>query len=215
MDKTPTELRGDLIQAMLPHVPFDGWSEAALKRAAKGLGVDPDIALLSFPEGVSDIIKGYLDFELEQFRAILAAQDLSELKIRERIALCVRLRLELAADHKEASLRAARYLSNPKNTTIAAQHLWRIVDLMWRAAGDSSTDFNYYSKRAILSGVYSSTYLFWLSDHSEDHQESWAFLDRRITDVMKIEKAKARWRKFDANRPKLTRFLGRLRYPST
>ena len=199
---------------MLPHVPFDGWSEAALNRAAEDMGVDPDVAFISFPNGTADIIKGYLDLELRQFQDTLADQNFNDMKIRDRIVTCVRLRLEMAKDHKEASLRAARYLSNPKNSSIGARHLWRSVDLMWRATGDSSTDFNYYSKRTILSAVYSSTYLFWLSDHSEDHVDTWAFLDRRITDVMRIEKVKARWRKFDANRPKLTRFLGRLRYPS-
>lgn len=214
MDKTPLELRDDLIKATLPHVPFDGWSMTALDAAARDLGVDTGVARLAFPGGEADLVEGYLDYELQEFEAELQKRGLDNMKIREKITTAVRLRLELAEPHKEVSLRTARFLSSPRHSALAARHLWRTVDVMWRAAGDDATDFNHYSKRAILSAVYSSTFLYWLSDNSEGHQDTWAFLDRRISDVMQIEKFKARFRKANANRPKLTRFLGRLRYPA-
>lgn len=214
MDKTPLELRDELVKAVLPHVPFDGWSMDALRAAARDLDVDFGVAKLSFPGGVSDLMEAYLDFELCEFEEALQKRGLDNLKIREKITTAVRLRLELAEPHKEASIRAARFLSMPRNSGLAAKHLWRTVDIMWRAAGDVATDFNHYSKRLILSGVYSSTFLYWLNDTSEGHADTWAFLDRRISDVMQFEKVKARLRKADANRPRLTRFLGRLRYPT-
>ncbi|MGD8327112.1 MAG: COQ9 family protein, partial [Sphingomonadales bacterium] len=192
----------------------DGWSMTALEAAARDLGVDVGLARLAFPGGDADLVEGYLDYELREFEAELQKRGLDNMKIREKITTAVRLRLELAEPHKEVSLRTARFLSRPLNSALAARHLWRTVDIMWRAAGDDATDFNHYSKRAILSAVYSSTFLYWLNDNSEGHHDTWDFLDRRIADVMQIEKAKARFRKANANRPKLTRFLGRLRYPA-
>jgi len=214
MDKTPLELRDELVKAVLPHVPFDGWSMDALRAAARDLDADFGVAKLSFPGGTSELMEAYLDLELREFEEALQKRGLDNLKIREKITTAVRLRLEMAEPHKEASIRAARFLSLPRNSGLAAKHLWRTVDIMWRAAGDVATDFNHYSKRLILSGVYSSTFLYWLNDNSEGHEDTWAFLDRRISDVMQIEKVKARVRKADANRPRLTRFLGRLRYPT-
>lgn len=213
MDKTPQERRPDLIRAMLPHVAFDGWGDTALMHAANDLGLDVEEAHLSFPGGVSDMIDTYTTSEIEEMERVLSTRGLHNMKIRERIFTAVQTRLELASGNKEASLRAARILALPQNNALALKILWRTVDAIWRAVGDKSTDFNYYSKRATLSAVYSATYLYWLDDTSEGHQNTWAFLHRRIEDVMKIEKAKQEWRKTRAQMPSLTRFLGRLRYP--
>ncbi|MFZ5609723.1 MAG: COQ9 family protein [Pseudomonadota bacterium] len=214
MMKTPEELRPELIAAALPHVAFDGWTMAALKAAAADLGVDEGVARLSFPGGGIDMVDAYFAQEIAAMEAALAQRGLDNMKIRDRVTTAVRVRLEIASAHKQAALRASHILALPQHGGHAARILWRTVDAMWRAAGDRATDFNHYSKRAILAGVYGATWLFWLNDASQGHEATWAFLDRRIQEVMAIEKAKAEWRKTRARLPSLSRFLGRLRYPA-
>ena len=219
-DRTLDELRPALVRAVLPHVPFDGWSRLALGRAADDEGVDPQVARLVFPRGGIDMVAAYIAMADDAMLQALKAQDLAAMKIRARIATAVRTRLEQAAPHKEAVRRASAMLLLPQHAPLAARTLWRTADAMWRAAGDTATDFNHYSKRAILSGVYSSTLLIWLNDESPDHGETWDFLDRRIDDVMQIEKLKARVRRARAQLPNRLPepladplgWLGRLRY---
>ena len=212
--KTPEEWRDDLLDAALMHVPFDGWTATALRRAAADVGLTPEMAELAFPGGAHDVLEFYLERADRRLAAALAEQDLPAMRIRERITTAVRTRLELAAQHREAARRTVALLALPHNARLASRTLYRTVDTMWRAAGDTSTDYNFYSKRAILAGVYSSTLLVWLGDQSEGFADSWAFLDRRIAGVMRFEKAKAEWRKATEHMPSLTRFLGRLRYPA-
>ena len=109
--------------------------------------------------------------------------------------------------------RALAILAMPQNIPLALRISWRTADLMWRIAGDTSTDFNHYTKRMSLGAVYGSTLLVWLDDDSESWAETADFLARRINDVMKIEKLKADWRGSSEQRLSLSRFLGRLRYP--
>ena len=78
--------------------------------------------------------------------------------------------------------------------------LYRTVDAIWYAAGDTSADFNFYTKRATLAGVFSSTLFYWLNDRSEGNEATWAFLDRRIDDVMRFEKFKGQFAKKAARR---------------
>lgn len=179
-----------LLEAALPHVVFDGWSDAALLAAAQDTGLSPDLARALYPRGGVDLALAYHRRGDERMLASLAARDLSALKFRERIALAVRLRLE-GAD-REAVRRAAALLSLPTHAPEAARALWATADAIWTALGDTSEDGNWYSKRAILSGVYSATVLYWLGDTSEDSADTWAFLDRRIEDVMRFERTKAR-----------------------
>ncbi len=207
---TPAELRPHLVRAMLPHVPFDGWTFAAVDAAADALGVPRARARLAF-SGPIDMADAFTAMADEDMAAAMAAEGVASLKVRERITRAVEIRLEQAAPHKEAVRRALAQLAlDPPR---AARTLWRTADAMWRAAGDSSTDFNFYSKRAILGGVYSATLLFWLSDASEDMAATRAFLRRRIDGVMRFEKAKAQFRALGDRLPDPVRFLGRLRYP--
>jgi ubiquinone biosynthesis protein COQ9 len=118
------------------------------------------------------------------------------------------------APAREAARSALSILAMPQNVALALKIGWRSADLMWRLAGDTATDYNHYTKRLILSGVYASTLLAWLDDQSEGWIETGAFLDRRLADVMRFEKWKSTWRGNDLHRPSLTRFLGRLRYPA-
>jgi len=212
-DMTPEELRGPLLDALLPHVAFDGWTEPALKLAAEDIGISSEMAELAFPRGPLEALEDHLARENAALLAALEAKDLPSMKIRDRITVAIRTRLELGADTREVARRSMALMAMPQNLAMGPKALWQIADTMWRAAGDTSTDHNWYTKRMTLSGVYSAVLLFWLNDESEDYADTWAFLDRRIEDVMKIEKTKWQMRKASEKLPSLSRFLGHLRYP--
>ena len=186
-----TERRA-LLEAALNHVPFDGWSARTLRLACRDRGLDRTVARRAFPRGARDLLAFFVAEADRRMVAELSARDLGAMRVRERIAAAVRLRLELHAGHREAVRRAIALRALPPYTGDALKALYRTVDLMWRAAGDEATDFNFYSKRALLAGVYGSTILYWLEDHSEDFADTWAFLDRRIGDVMRVQKARGR-----------------------
>lgn len=178
--------RQQLIQAALPHVAFDGWSWAALYLAAEDLGLDREAAVNAFPEGPVGAVEL---FSTEADQVMLAAageHDLAAMKVRERIALTVRLRLEQNASHKEAIRRALSFLALPQHAVLATRLLYGTVDAVWAAAGDTSDDFNFYSKRLLLAGVYTSTLLYWLEDKSEENAATWAFLDRRLAEALRL-----------------------------
>jgi len=213
-DMTLDELRPVLVEALLPGVAFDGWSEAALDAAAAAVGIPADRARLVFPDGATGMIDAWILKADRDMTAEMARRGAGAMKIRDRIATAVRVRIEQARPHKEAVRRALAVLALPQNAALSARTLWRSADAMWRAAGDTATDFNHYTKRLSLGGVYAATLLYWLQDESEDDAETFAFLDRRIETIMQVEKAKARFRERADNRPRLSRFLGRLRYPA-
>ena len=209
-DPTLDELRPLLVAAMLPHVAFDGWSTESLLRAAADAGIDPDLARVAFRGGAAQMAESYTI--LADARLVAALGDMSGLKIRERIRRAVMTRLEQAEGEQETVRRTLAVLAVPQNLRLAAKTLWRTADTMWRAAGDTSTDYNYYTKRTILGAVYSAALLYWLDDASEGHADTRAFLDRRIDGIMRFEKTKA-WLT-GISFPSPLRFLGRLRYPA-
>jgi ubiquinone biosynthesis protein COQ9 len=179
-------LRDRLIQAILPHVVFDGWSERALHAGAADAGIDPATAQNAFPGGAAEAIE-YFSREIDRLMLEhLSAQDLAALKVRERITLAVRTRLELLTPHREAIRRGVAFLALPRHAALGLKCLYRTVDAIWYAAGDTATDYNFYSKRILLTGVYSATLLYWLNDSSDDFTATWAFLDRRIAEVLKV-----------------------------
>ena len=215
----PTEMTLDELRlALAPLVPanavFDGWSDKALAMAAAELGVPAGRAKLCFPGGATDMIGAWFDSIDRDMAAAFPLERVEAMKIRERIRTLVMFRIEAAEPSKEALRRAIAILAQPQNLPLASRLGWRSADRMWRIAGDSSTDFNHYSKRVILMGVYGSTSLVFLDDESEGLAETRAFLDRRIDDVMRFEKMKASWRGSSERMPSLSRFLGRLRYPA-
>lgn len=205
------ELRPRLVAAMLPDVPFDGWTALARDAAADAQGVDRDIAAMALPDAAA-MVDAYIAHA--DTLMVAAMGDVSGLKVRDRIRLALRSRLEAASADREAVRRALAVLAQPQHAGLAARSLWRTADTMWRAAGDTATDFNHYSKRAILGAVYSASLLYWLDDDSDDHEATWAFIDRRIDSIMKFEKTKASAKKAMAWVPNPARFLGRLRYPA-
>ena len=180
----------NLLDAALIHVPFDGWTEATFKAAITDSAVEPTVAHAVCPRGAVDLAVAYHQRGDAQMLTALKAQGLGEMRFRDRIALAVRLRLEAAAD-KETVRRGTTLFALPNYAPDGAKLIWGTVDQIWEALGDTSDDVNWYTKRMTLSGVYSATILFWLGDNSEGHTATWEFLDRRIDNVMQIEKLKA------------------------
>lgn len=181
-----------VLDAALPNVPFDGWSAALLSRAASEAGVTSDELLLACPRGAFDLIEYWVARTDREMVKAAEAAPMAEMKVREKIAFLVRARLEPMMPHREAVRRALAFQAASPYAPKGLTQLYRTVDAMWYAAGDTATDWNYYSKRVLLAGVYSATMLYWLNDRSEDGAPVWAFLDRRIADVMRIEKVKGR-----------------------
>jgi len=179
-------VRERIVEAALPHVPFDGWTPETLRLAAQDAGYEPVMALRVFPRGPIEAVEFWNTLADRRMLEALERENIASLKIRARIALAVRRRLETAGAHREAVRRALGLLSLPHNAPLAATTLWRTVDAIWYAAGDTATDFNFYTKRGLLAGVYSATVLYWLEDKSEGQEATWQFLDRRIADVMKV-----------------------------
>jgi ubiquinone biosynthesis protein COQ9 len=201
------QLRRKLALAVGENAGFDGWTRAAVDSAAGQLGVDPVQARLAVPKSQAGMIDLYIQEVDRALEAQFTPERLAGMKIREKIRSLVWQRLQIQAPAREAVRRALAILSMPQNVPLALRISWRTADLMWWIAGDTSTDFNHYTKRMTLGAVYGSTLLVWLDDQSE----GWA--DRRIDDVMKIEELKAEWRGSSERRLSLSRFLGRLRYP--
>lgn len=191
-----------LLDAALTHVPFDGWSEATFQAAIRDTDLSPSVARAVCPRGAVDLaVAFHKRGDAAMLKAIKSA-DFADMKFRDKIARAVRLRLEAVSD-KEAVRRGATLFALPMHAADGAKLVWGTVDQIWDALGDTSDDVNWYTKRATLSGVYSATVLYWLGDNSADHEKTWEFLDRRIEDVMRIEKVKARVRE----NPALSRML--------
>jgi ubiquinone biosynthesis protein COQ9 len=207
------EEKRKILEAALVEADFGGWSLETLRAAADKAGVARDRQRLAFPRGVLDLLEFYSDTADAAMAAGLAARDLAALKVRERVTLAVRLRIEALAAHKRAARAAFHHLAMPLFAAEGLKLLYRSIDTMWRAIGDTSTDFNFYSKRTLLAGVYASTLWTWTDDLSEDGAKTWAFLDRRIENVMGIEKAKASLRQTLAKLPDPLKILSALRYP--
>ena len=208
------ELRAALAPLLPGQAAFDGWSNEALAMAANELGVPPERARLAFKGGQVEMIDAWFDWIDKTMLLAFPPERIAAMKIRERIRELVLFRLEAMRGHREALRRALAVLALPPNAPRAARLAWRAADRIWRVAGDTATDFNHYSKRAILIGVYGSTTLVFLDDDSADLAQTKAFLNRRIDDVMTFEKFKASWRGTRQRLPSLSRFLGRLRYPA-
>jgi len=203
--------RDAVLRSALPHIPFDGWSMKTLEAAAEEAGFGRAAARRLFPAGASDAIAHWRSLADRLMAEDLVKLDLSAMKIRERIATGVRLHLERWTPHREA-IRAALALSPlPPFAGDSLRGWYNTVHAIWRAAGDTSTDYNFYTKRGLLAGVYGTTLLYWLNDRSEGCVATWAFLDRRIANVLQIPKLQKRIAEGFALLPDPRRLFNRLR----
>lgn len=185
--------RDRLMLAVLPNIAFDGWTRRALHLAGDSVGMNAGAADDLFPRGTIDLIAHFSDWADRQMLEALAGHEgFEELKVREKITLGVRTRLEILEPHRDAERRALAVLSMPGNGVVASRLLYRTVDALWHAAGDVSTDYNFYTKRGLLAAVQGSTLLYWLGDSSEGHEASWAFLDRRIANALALGRTAGR-----------------------
>jgi len=188
-----TDLQNTILNAALPLVPFDGWTETTLAQAAESIGRTAFDARRAFPGGPMEAVAYFLArADAEMIETLRRDYQLSTLKIRERIATAVMVRLRQLAPHREAVRRAIALYAMPWNFIAATKALYATVDAMWREAGDTSTDYNFYTKRLLLSKVYTTTVQVWLNDRTPDLADTQAFLHRRIENVMQIEKFKAK-----------------------
>lgn len=203
--------RERILLATLTNVPFDGWSEAALEAGIRDSGLEGPVARLAFQGGLAELTDYYARYADARMLAALDADAVAAMKIRARIAHVIRLRLEQAAGEREAIRALTSWLAIPGNQGLASRCLYRTVDAMWRGVGDTSTDFSFYTKRATLAAVLTATVLYWFDDKSEDFADTWAFVDRRIDDIMGIERAKARLRGVTGRLPDPFRILRDIR----
>lgn len=211
-DPTLDEIRFGLAPAIAEAAAFDGFTALAVANAARDAGIDPDVAQLAFPRGAADMVDAWFASVDAEMLVRLPADTLAAMKIRDRITGLVEARLDILAPNRESLRRALGVLALPTNVALAARLGWRAADAMWAAAGDTATDFNHYSKRAILGSVYAATMAAFLNDDSDGHADTRAFLARRIAGVMKFESWKHRRTAAKNERPSLARFIGRLRY---
>jgi ubiquinone biosynthesis protein COQ9 len=218
LDTLPADPTLDEVRLFLPpfiadEAVFDGWTPAARDAAATSQGLDAGLGQLAFDSGAMDMIEAWISHVDAQMIAAFPPERIAAMKIRERITALVAFRFEAVPHQREALRRATAIMALPVNIARTAKLSWRTADLIWRLAGDTATDYNHYSKRAILSGVYGSTLMAFLDDESADFADTHAFLARRIDNVMQFEKAKAKWTN-KGESLSLSRFLGRLRYPA-
>ena len=190
-----------LLEAILPHVVFDGWSETSFNAACADLNLTAEDAKLLCPRGAIDLAQAFHRAGDAAMVQAMSDADLSGFRYSEKVAQALKFRVAAMSEHREAVRRASSLFALPQNTGEGAKLIWETADHVWKALGDTSEDVNWYTKRATLSAVWAAVVLFWLGDESEDSVSTSAFIDRRIEDVMRIEKAKAAFRENPLTRP--------------
>ncbi len=211
-DPSLEALRLRLAPGIAAAAAFDGWSMPAVDAAAQAAGVDRELARFAFREGAMAMIAAWIDTVDSAMAAALPREKLAGLPIRERIRQLVWFRLTAIAGREEALRRAQAIMAMPQNVAATLSRGWSSADKMWRLAGDVAVDLNHYTKRATLAALYTSVLAVWIDDASAGKADTAAFLDRRIEDVMRFEKAKGRLLAGNDEHFSLVRLLGRLRY---
>ncbi|WP_028030355.1 COQ9 family protein [Gemmobacter nectariphilus] len=197
------EITERLARAALPHVPFDGWSDVTFRAACSDAGVAESLARVHCPRGAVDLALAAHQLGDDEMRVRLAAADLAGMRFRERVVHAIMLRLDAAGD-REVVRRASALFALPQHAAEGARAIWQTSDAIWTALGDTSDDLNWYSKRAILSGIYGATVLYWLGDETPDASATRDFVERRIAGVMAFEETKARLRQNPLTKPLMT-----------
>jgi ubiquinone biosynthesis protein COQ9 len=187
-----TDIRDRIVAATLPHAAIDGWTERALAAGLDDAGFPKEMALRAFPGGMAEVVRHWSGLGDRRMADAWEERDREGLRLRDRVSAAVRLRIEVDAGHREAVRRALSFLALPQNAEVAALCLRDTVNAIWYTVGDTSADYTYYTKRALLTAVYGATVLYWLNDDSPRAEETWAFLDRRLDDAMKIPRLQSR-----------------------
>lgn len=203
--------RAALLEAILSHAAFDGWSQTAFDAGARDAGIPADRALNAFPGGMAEVLAYHNEIADRLMLEDMAKANVGEMRVRDRVTFGVKARLQRNQRHREAIKSACSFLAMPLNAALALKLLYRTVDAIWYAAGDTATDFNFYTKRGLLAGVYSATLLYWLNDRSPDCTDTWAFLDRRIEEVMQVPKLLGRLGSLTERLPNPFRVAQRMR----
>ncbi len=190
MDRT--EIQDQIVLAMLPHASFDGWGDQTLAAGLDDAGLSRDVAARVFPGGMREIVGHWSAYSDRRMAEELATRDLESLRVYDRVALAIRVRIEVNTGYREAVRRAVSFLAMPQNAEVGVRCTYDTVNAMWYAAGDRSTDYSYYTRRAFLAAIYGAAILYWLDDDSEGSNDTWSFLDRRIEDVMKLPELQSR-----------------------
>jgi ubiquinone biosynthesis protein COQ9 len=201
MTSDRSQLKDELLAALLPDVPFDGWSKRSLTQAAARAGLGAAEVASLFPAGPRDALAWFSHWADRQMMSALDPSTLGAMKVRERVATAVQARLHILSPHRESVRRALALLAEPQNLVLGARLLYAAVDAIWYAAGDTATDFNFYTKRALLAGVYAATTLYWLDDRSNGSADTQAFLERRLREAMQIPRVTARFKELTALLP--------------
>ena len=211
------DVKEKLTKAVLKSVIFDGWSNQLINSACIELDLDYNIAETLFPRGIIDIAIDYHKNGDEKMIDSLKSKEFENYKIREKIFLAIQIRLQVEEKNKELIRRNISFFSLPQNLLDGNKLVWGTAHKIWNFFGDQSTDYNYYSKRAILSAVYGSVALYWLGDESENSEATWEFLERRIQNVMLFESFKAKLKSDPFISTKLTipkKILEKIKKPS-
>jgi ubiquinone biosynthesis protein COQ9 len=182
--KNRDQLKEELLEKILTHVPFEGWSQDVLDQAAEDVFQEASYGWRLFPKGPLEAIQFWSESLDKEMLVKLPSPD--DLRVREKVALAVKTRLQLLVLHREAARKTLKYLAFPAYAGQATRLLYQTVNEIWYYAGDKSTDYNFYTKRALLGWVYSSTFIYWLRDNSDDFEKTWTFLERRIEEVLTL-----------------------------
>ncbi|MCY4303409.1 MAG: COQ9 family protein [Aestuariivita sp.] len=191
--ETQLDIKNQILDAALPRVPFKGWSDAVFNRAVTDVGVDMVTVQSFYPKGALGLAVEYHRRGDKLMLDRLEEPDLSNWRFRDCVSIAVKFRLE-AIDKKEIARRSITLFSLPQNSLEGVRLVWETCDKILRTLGDTSNDTSWHTKRLILSSVYLTTLLYWIGDKSSDNMATWDFLDRRIDNVMKIKKMKAKLR---------------------
>jgi len=209
---TNSQLQETILKAAFTHVAFDGWTMKALEAGAIDAGLPPEDAARAFPRGPAEAVVLHSALADADMTAAMAALDPPPARTADKVAMAIRLRLEAAAPEREAVRLGLGLLARPQYAPLGLKALSRTVDAVWRSAGDRSADFNWYTKRGLLAAVYMATVNFWLDDKSDGSADSWAFLDRRLADAMRLPmKAKGMLQKFGDGLPRPSRVAKHLK----
>ncbi len=195
MLQNPSPFKTKFLLAALPDVPFDGWTAELMERTAERLKVNRNEIDIEFPGGIRDLVRYFSIWATDETLRKLKKADLGSLRVRDRITLGVRTRLEILAPYKQAVSASLSFMALPPQSFSLPKLVWHAADKLWWIAGDTATDYNHYTKRILLSGVLSSTTLYWLNDTSKGHAQTWAFLDRRIDNILKVGMKIAQFKK--------------------